>query len=622
MGIGRQVQLRCGNRVLSLADDTYALQASAGWRDEGPTLTLRVLVEPQTLAGLSWLLAPLEQMLLRARWSVERLSGDPVYIYSKTCDDLSMVAEIGSTWRRKRVSAGSVTVEPLTGTAAAPSAILVIRLVVDELWQRAAPAPALECRVGLVNLDGREDQGLTTYGGCELWAPRLRWSSTTGLTARFMWTYGGSGSNQLNMIRLSAAMRCYYGHGAQRFYIEDNGVVVAQTAPQSLVVGQTYEVVVRWSATEMAVFINGVKSASHTGTITWPSNPDAYRVLETDDASGTQHWRSIQVWSTWLSDTQISGLRQWGMPEPELAFVGPPADDKATNARYLLFNTPGHDAAPLRLLLDGASNYAQVLAAVQPLRQPLIRYECESGTLGANTASNSNSDASGGSQARWTPADSNWATRVTITLAAAPVNVADLTGDYRLYLAGYDSAINVQINNIRWRLVVAGQAEDWSEPRSFAWVGQRAYVDLGDLTIPPLRWPEETLAATTNVYASTYITLQIQTQNTTGSGGGTLDMDAIYLAPRAQIGQGSGAFTSARHMLLDWTGDAPTALMTADPRSLEFAAWGAWVGDDLQAVATPGVSGLLWLYWLREDGLVLPNDVCDVVVLMAPRWRY
>jgi hypothetical protein len=176
---------------------------------------------------------------------------------------------------------------------------------------------------------------------------------------------------------------------------------------------------------------------------------------------------------------------------------------------------------------------------------------------------------------------------------------------------------------VRFRLVVAGQAEEWSEAKGATTVGTYSLVDLGTVRIPPGEWPAEALAATTDVHGGSYVTLEVQACNTTGSGGGTLDLDAVYLLPAEAEGTLDLVLdVSAYYGLLDFTGERASFIGVADPRSLEFAAWGAYPGDRLELPPSTQEGGTLMLRWLRDtQGQAYMNDVCDVWLYYEPRWR-
>jgi hypothetical protein len=622
---GRQVKLVWGSSSLSLNDSTYRLQADGGWISQGNGLALRVLVECSSMAEMDRTITAVRQVIARAVIYQTHMIGDVVEVWMKTCDDLTTIAEIGATWMRKRVRSGRVDVQHLGGVAAAPNAILTIVLEVDEYWQRCQPASVLEATTGAASITSLAGGGITLGNAAiDLYARRQTWSSSTGLTGRVFWTFA-SGSNQLAFLRISGTMRCYYGFAAERFYIYEEAGNYAESAVVKLVAGQTYEVTFAWSATNMKIWLDGVEIATRTGAPTWPTDPATYRVIASDASSGTQNILSVQVWPTALTGAQAIALAAWGRPEAELLWCEPPADTKATNAVYKLHNAPGAVPAPLRLLLDGdAQDFARVALALRMYGHPTaLRFECESGSLGANTAANVNAAASGGSQARFTPAATGWTTEVTVTVAATPSALAAMQGEYRLYLAGYDSAAAVQINQVRWRLVVAGVAGDWSEAYAFGAVSTRSMMQMDTVMLAPGNWPQETVVATSTEYGGAFATIEIQTMNKTGSGGGTLDLDALILAPAEMEGSITATLdVSAVHLLLDWCSDPPAFILVSSLTSLEFGGWGSYAGDDFLLPPSAGrAAGSLAIWWYRSSTEEFyPNDLCDVLIFYSPRW--
>jgi hypothetical protein len=276
------------------------------------------------------------------------------------------------------------------------------------------------------------------------------------------------------------------------------------------------------------------------------------------------------------------------------------------------------------MLASVGSDQDQIRVGLRPLRvQTTHMWECESGTLGDDTANNVDADASAGNQARFTPDDTASATRVTVVICADPDDVAAMRGEYRLLLAGEDSAASAGINLIKWRLVVAGQSEDYSDETYFAAVSTRSLLDLGTFSIPPGAWPEETINATTDIHAGSYITLEIAARNTTGGGGGVLDLDALYLFPAEREGIWTGDYdVSAVKAVIDHSSDPPAAVTASDKHSLEFAGWATWLGDILTMTPVSGAAGSLCLIWYR-NGVeeCYPNDTSDVYIYYLPRWN-
>jgi hypothetical protein len=353
--------------------------------------------------------------------------------------------------------------------------------------------------------------------------------------------------------------------------------------------------------------------------------PDTYQVFAPSTAAQTL--LSWQCWPAALTDAECAGLYAWGRPEPELAYMIAPADADNTDSLHKLYNVPGTAPAPLRVVAgnySSATDYDQVAYGLRPLRiQTTHLWECESGTMGTDTANNANAAASGGNQARFTPTDTAYATRVTVAICANPADVAAMQGRYRLYLACNDSAAAVGINLLKWRLTVAGLAEEYSEEFQATAVATRLLLDLGTLELPPGAWPEESIDATTDVVTGTFIGLEIQMKNTTGGGGGVFDLDAIYLAPAEAEGVATCADldNTDEYLVLDWASSPEAFVSVRDYRSMEFATWASCEGDELKLPPVAGAVGTLWLYAYRDTtDQAYPND--DLVVWLYYRARW
>lgn len=629
MATYRQVQLRlAGEEIASVIDlnvSPYKLEAGS-WRSNLERLEMRLVIQATTLAELYRYHAAISQSLAQASAWTTAMHPLPVYVYMKVCDSLTTTAELGATWLRKIVRGGRLTLDDASERANGQyTALATLALEVDRYWQRAAPAQVLQCTTGSAYLSTRSDGGLTIDNAqVVLYARRQRWTSSTGITARTFWTPTTLSSVQINLLRLSASMRAYVNPATGAIALADETGIVASTN-YTFVAGTTYEIVIRMQDKASGIWINGEPAVTYGASLTWPSDPDTYRILDTSGACGTQIIHSVQVWPSALTNSEIVSLRAWGQPEAELTWTdagGSSTQLTALNAS--IYNVAGDDLAPVRMVLDGSQSFDQLRVHMRALIAPsAAAYECESGTLGANTASNSNSDASGGSQARFTPADTAWATRVTVTLASNPADVARLRGRHRLFLAGYDGAGTTNVNQVRWRLVVAGVAEEWSEERAFAAVATRSLLDLGTLDMPPGAWPDEATLASTDVEAGTYVVVEIQAANATGSGGGTLDLDALYLAPAEMelLVQTPDYDGSDEWIVVDFVSTQMNAVTVRDYRSMEWASWGQMVGDRLRLTPRAGLAAFLWMYAYRDAGeAAMPKDTATWHLSYQPQY--
>lgn len=622
MTLGRQVQFRCGSTVIDLNDATYVLLADNGFASFGKALEIKFRVEPTTLTQLDRLLAPLRKLCTMAEMYNTLQIGEPVEVWTKVCDALTETAEFGATWLRKRVRSGSVIVNPLTGTAAVPAAIVTLSLEVEPAWRRALPASVLVASSSSTSV--RDDGGLTVPAGGTLTARRVTWTATTGLTVRVRWLY--SDNDCLFFFAETGAndMKALYNAADNKLYIYDDGGNSASSSALTATAGDELDLVFKWDPTtpKLGIWVNGVANGSDAhGTL---DAADTYQVFAPSTVS--QHLLSWQLWPAALTDVECAELYVWGRPEPELLYTIAPSDTKNTNCQYPFYNPPGDAPGGLRILATAGANEDQIRLALRPLRMPsALKFECESGTLGTDTATASDTDASGGSVARFTPSATTWDTRVTATIVSNPSGLAAYVGDYRLFVALKDNAANVNVNALKFRVVVGGVAGDWSDSVSAATVATRSIVDLGVFSLPPGSWPEEAEDAATTGYGSAYVTIELQASNTVGSGGGTLDMDALYLAPTETEGVAQCAdwAYATQTAVLDWTGKTPAGILAYDDLSLEFGGWVNWVGHDLTLIPVLGGAGVLWGYTYRDGNeQAWPNDTVTLTFYYEPRWRW
>lgn len=626
----RSVKLVRGGQELALNTSPYSL-IDGSWSDRGDQLAFGLLIKCGTWAEAERKLATVQKLLTQAAYADQYGTGDTAYVWTKTCDALSTVAEIGATWRRKAVKGGTVSIAKWMQSPTELSVWIDVTLGVDRLWSRVAPTPVMEEAAGLT---GNGEGGLIITAGKMLYVKRLGWTSTTGLTARFFWERPKSGTDQVNFIRLSGSFRCYFNLGTSILCIQDEASAGA-TAVVPINEGVN-EIVVRWTSTRQDVFINGTKRVTYTGTVTWPTLPEQYKLVDTVAANGDQEFYSIQVWPAGLTDTEIEGLASWGMPEPEMPFSITPSDPvQNTSAAWKLYNVPGTMPARVRALVRGdTANYDAVDFGVHTsgvprasTGGPTIKFECEGGTLGANTASTVVSGTSGGSVARFTPANTSWAARTTIVVCSNVAAVKPYKGRWRLMLNAKDNASAVQINSIRWQMKVAGQSiNGYSDTYSLPSVGKQCLIEMGEIVIPPVAWPDGAVVSSGVEYSGSYVTIEVEAMNSTGSGGGTLDLDALYLAP-ADLEASVTATTwdiSTQLLSLDFASDPPAPSIIFDTwRTTEWGGAVTWEGNVLELPPSvhPDDGALLWLYVYRDTAYeARPQDTIFAWLFLTPTW--
>ena len=631
----RSLKLMRGGQELSFNVAPYSL-IDGSWSDRGDELAFTLLVKCGTWAEAERSVAAIQKLLTQAAYADQYGTGDTAYVWSKTCDAISTVAEIGATWKRKALRGGTANIAKWMQSPAELSVWIDVTMGVDRLWSRAAPTPAMEEQAGLT---GNGSGGLIITAGKAPQVKRLGWTSATGLTARFWWERPKSGTDQVAFCRLSANFRTYFNLATSILRIQDEASA-GSTATVPIAEGPT-EVIVRWTTAGQDVFVNGVKRVTYTGAVSWPSLPERYKLVDTVSANGDQTFYSIQVWATALTDAQIEALAGWGMPEPELPFVITPSDGATptpvqnTSAVWKLYNTPGTMPARVRALVQGyTADYDVVDFGVHTsgvprasTGGPTVKFECESGTLGANTASTVISGTSGGSVARFTPANTSWAARVTVAVCATAAAIDAYAGRWRLMLNAKDNASAVQINSIRWQLKVAGQSiNGYSEEFSLPAVAKQCLIELGDFTLPPVSWPESATVSVGTEYVGSYLTIEIEAMNSTGSGGGTLDLDALYLVP-ADLEASATATTwtvAAQLLNLDFVSQPAAPCIIFDTwRTIEWGGAVTWEGNVLEL--PPSVhqddGALFWLYAYRDTAYeARPQDTLFTWWFLTPTW--
>ena len=617
MAMMRQVQLRRGSTYIDLNVSPYDVVAGS-WASGGANLELRVLVQATTLPELMRYVAPIRRMLNQGAHYAGEQMGSAVYVYTKTCDDVYATAEHGATWQRKQIISGSVVEPDASEFAAGRYALtLTLSLEVSAVWERATPENVL-ARSGTVTTQSNGSVLVTS--GSYLTARRKTWSLSTGVTVRVRWLWQDYDTTFFFAETGTYDMRATYLAADNKLYIYDAANRVASSsalAPSAL---EELDIVFKWDIVtpKMTIWVNGVENGSVAGCTL--ADVDTYKIFQPTGYSAYLY--SWQLWPTQLTDAQCAGFYAWGRPEPELAYYIPPTDTKNTNAAYKIYNVPGEADARLRLLLSDATQaYDSFRVGLRPLRIPTAtKWECESGTLGAQTADAADATASAGHKARFTPASTSYGTQVTISIADYPADVAAYYGQYRLLLAGIDNAASVGLNILKWRLVCAGTGEAYSGEFSFAVVAQYSLLDLGTLRIPAGSWPEEAESCATTVQYEPYLSLEIQIKNTANSG--TLDFDAIYLQPVELEGVvNCTALTTAEFLALDFASTPASWMGVSSALSLEPAHFADYLGDDLALAPVAGDAGLLMVYAYRDTNeKAYPNDAVTVYPYIRPGW--
>lgn len=585
-------QLREGAEIVGIADGS--------WNDQEGGVEFDLVVRGSWNAATR-AMNLVQSWLSQAGYNDYYRSGDPVFLYAKTCDRLEPTAEIGATWRAKPVYGGEVRwgrwIEGPNGVLAH----LKVALQTKGAWHRCAAAPVAETTgsVSIFNGYAEDGQGrgglvsgVTVGAGTALHVRRQQWNSATGLTARYLWRRGVVNNQVLEFLRAGSNFRAWNNAATATLHISDNA---GNTASCSFVplTDLVYDLVFRWSAGAVTIFVNGAKAAELLATVSWPSPPERYQLISVHSSSAAQTLLSAQVWPAALSDSEIASLYAWGWPDCELACAVTPTDGAGPtlcenrSAQWRLYHVPGGLGSRLSAVVQSGADLDMLevgcKAGGTPAGGIATRYECESGVLGANTATVSDSGASGGAVARFTPANTNWATRTTVTLCATAASLFALRGRWHLMLNAIDNASTVQRNWVRWTLYMAGQpvlsaAEEYSLPA----VGERMLISLGEIQWPTPTLTDAMLRSAGAQYNGGYVTLALEARNTVGSGGGTLDMDALYLVPADLMARFTATSWNAatQYLQADFAGVTPVAALIFNQyRNQEWAGPAWWEGD-------------------------------------------
>ena len=102
----RSLKLVRGDQELSFNVSPFSL-IDGSWSDNGDQLAFGLLIRCETWAEVERTVAGIQKLLTQAAYANQYGTGDTTYVWTKTCDALSYVAEIGATWKGKAVLGGA-----------------------------------------------------------------------------------------------------------------------------------------------------------------------------------------------------------------------------------------------------------------------------------------------------------------------------------------------------------------------------------------------------------------------------------------------------------------------------------------------------------------------------------
>ena len=91
----RQIQLRrtgeLSDIVLGLNDGTTYKLLENGWTNAGAVLEIRIKADVDDLAHADRVVTPIQRLLSTAQANAQSLYSNPVYVYTKVCDDIYQI---------------------------------------------------------------------------------------------------------------------------------------------------------------------------------------------------------------------------------------------------------------------------------------------------------------------------------------------------------------------------------------------------------------------------------------------------------------------------------------------------------------------------------------------------